>query len=139
MRNAFLIVGESPRFESRIEEAGVYPLTDKGNQLDVVIAGVMGLSNEARATHNRKAKTVEERLYSFGTDVVQPLSDWSATREEAARAYRGLQGIVDRMDSGSENGQRRVLAFAIDCCNRHGLRNVDEFEEWIKGAGLSID
>lgn len=134
--NAFSYVEQKLGLNDRINEAGLYPLTDKGNQVSVVIAGVMASSLEKRKAHNIAAETTAERMYSFGTKEVKPLSKWGSNRADAKTAYKGLNTIVDRHDTGAENGSRRINDFALDCCLQHGLRSTDEFEAWI---GLDDD
>lgn len=129
--NAFAFVEKNAGLNSRVHEAELYPLSDRGNQISVVIAGVMAASLDKRKAHNLAAETTDDRLYSFGTKEVKTLSDWGQTRAGASVAYKGLNTIINRHETGADNGSRRLNDFAISMCIRHGLQSVAEFEAWI--------
>lgn len=126
--NAFAYVEKNYGLNDRIIEADLAPLSDRGNQISAVIAGILSASRDNRKAHNLAVKTTGERLYSFGTDDVKPLDQWNNTIADARTAYRGLNAVISRSDSSSENGRSRLNEFALDTCIKHGLKSVAEFE-----------
>lgn len=137
--NAFSYVEKNYGLNERIREADLYPLSDRGNQISAVIAGVKAASLEKRKAHNLSVKTVGERKYSFGSGEVKSLDEWNNTIEDARQAYRGLNAVISRSDSAGENGRERLNQFALDTCIKHGIGSVAEFEALMEAVNEDSD
>ena len=137
--NAFSYVEKNYGLNERIREADLYPLSERGNQISAVIAGVKAASLEKRKAHNLSVKTVGERKYSFGAGDVKPLSNWNDTLEDARTAYSGLRAVISRSDSAGDNGRDRLNEFALDTCIKHGIGSVAEFVELMEAVDEDSD